>query len=32
MTYETFLYAANLLAYGTLLAIMIGALIEAKRS
>ena len=32
MTFETFIYAANLLAYGTLLAITIGALIEAQRS
>ena len=31
MTYQTFIYAANLFAYGALLAIMVGALIEANR-
>ncbi len=31
MTYQTFIYAANLLGYGALLAIAVGAILEARR-
>lgn len=31
MTHQTFIYAASLLVYGALLAMMIGAPIKAKR-